>query len=681
MKYTVKDESGENILAESEKIDGLWRDSWDPREVGDNESFLSQSIHPYNLTNNTVEIKDIILTEVPFYGEIFKYEFNNEFDYDGRWLRIGEGNTKIADGALQIADGGWPTVNISASEGYYEFSYKVKAADACAGVLNTYENISGMNFGQYYAGQSIALGIKSEDYAADSGFPVTNKNVWYTVKVSFSANAGEEYAKYAVLDDYGNEVYKKAYYEIKKSNNGEFGTEIVFWNQGGGAFYYIDDVTLTKLEKPAVKSTKRILLDEDFDSGVYDSAAWTGAVDVMVDNGALKFPSNGYIYFNIPNKVKEKAYRITYDIKSDAVRDSDKLGSLHMYGENNSLDETANSNGMSMFNTKNGLYHADGADLENRIPKYAIGKNKIQTNKWYTVEIEFSESGGANNTGFIRMNLIDKETGRVIDDGFEVALGYAADQPNKTKYCLWSCSDTIGGTEYENPDFYIDNFKVEELDMVYKRAVMKDLAGRDVTAHTGVTPALSTIELLFSTPIDTESAKTGITLKKASGESVSFTGKAEENKYILDLTSVLEENTSYILTVAQEVKAADSDLTLTESSTVSFSTGMAQTMVNFVNITPEKLTPDTAKIAADIAAYNAGEEQLGMVVIAAFYNGDALIDIETEDLTVGIQEKLEQKIEFNVPDSQITSSKLFIWNSLNGLVPYDEARFIPYSAE
>ena len=335
---------------------------------------------------------------------------------------------------------------------------------------------------------------------------------------------------------------------------------------------------------------------------------------------------------------------------------------------------------MSMFSTKNGLYHVLEADLENRIPKYATGKGKVSAEKWYTVEIEFSETGGADNTGFIRMNLIDKETGRAVDEGFEVALGYASEQPNKTRYCLWSCSDIIGGTEYDNPDFYIDNFKVEELDMVYKRAVMKDLTGKDVTAYSGVTPLLSSIELLFSAPIDAESAS-GITLKKKSGEAVSFTGKTEGNKYILDLASALEDNTDYVLTVAKEVKAAGSDLTLTKASEMAFRTGTAQTTASFVNITPEKLTPSTEKIAVDIAAYNAGETALGMVVIAAFYNDDRLVDTQIQDLTVGAQEKKEQKIEFNVPDSQITSSKLFIWNSLDKLLPYDEARFIPYSAE
>lgn len=684
MKYTVKNEQGE-VLAESKKLDGLWCDHYYAAADAVANDAYPTGIYPWNAgTGADVMVKDVTVTAAytPVYGEVFKYKFNSENDYDSRWVGVNQDNTKIVNGVLQIDNNTWPSVKIDADLGYYEFSYKVKASDACAGVMNVYENISGMNFGQYHAGTSIGVGSKDTDKDINTGYLTAAKNVWYTIKIAFSANEGEEYAKYTILDSGGAEVYKKTCYEIQRSSEGTFGTEVLFWNQGGGAFYYIDDVTLTKLEKPTVKRDSRILIDENFDSGIYDSAVWMGASEgVTVDNKTLQFKSGGYLYFSLPDKVKEKAYRITYDIKSDSVINPDKLGSLHMYGENNSADgETSNSNGMSMFSTKNGLYHGLEADLENRIPKYATGKGKVSAEKWYTVEIEFSETGGADNTGFIRMNLIDKETGRAVDEGFEVALGYASEQPNKTQYCLWSCSDIIGGTEYDNPDFYIDNFKVEELDMVYKRAVMKDLTGKDVTAYSGVTPLLSSIELLFSAPIDAESAS-GITLKKKSGEAVSFTGKTEGNKYILDLASALEDNTDYVLTVAKEVKAAGSDLTLTKASEMAFRTGTAQTTASFVNITPEKLTPSTEKIAVDIAAYNAGETALGMVVIAAFYNGDVMIDTKIQDLTVGVKEKLERKLEFDVSNSQITSSKLFIWNSLDEMLPYDKVRVIPYSAE
>ena len=687
MKYSIKNENGETVYAESEKIEGLWRDNWDAWDTECNDSFLSTVINPWNQTNTTIQIKNVVITENPIYGEVFKYEFNSDFDYDNRWLRI-EGETKIVteettqNGVLQIPNGAWPAVKINADSGYYEFSYKVKANEACSGNLTVYDYSSNMNFGRYYAGKNIAVGVKDpDDVAENSGYLTSAKNVWYTVKLAFSANSGEEYARYIVLDAEGNEVYKKTYHEIKKSDSGAFGSEIVFWNQDGGACYYIDDVTLTQLKEPAITAEPRVLVDESFDSGIYESTIWNVASKVTIDNGMLKFPSGAYIYFNLPDKAKDKTYRITYDVMSDEITDEEKLGSLLMYGENNSATDNSNSNGMSMFNVKNGLYHAFEADLQNRIPKYTVGKGKVRAGKWYTAEIEFSESGGNNESGFIRMNLIDKETGRAMGDGFEVDLGYAGDQPNKTQYCIWSAGDHIGGDEFKNPDFYIDNFKVEELDMVYKRAVMKDLAGKDVTGCTDVTPLLSSIELLFSAPVDTQSAENVISLKKASGEAVEFTGRNDGNKYILDLTSVLEENTSYVLTVAKEVKAAESDLTLTEASTVSFSTGEAQTTANIVNITPEKLAPGTAKITADIVAYNSGGEALGMVVIAAFYNDDRLVDTQIQDLTVGAQEKKEQKIEFNVPDSQITSSKLFIWNSLDKLLPYDEARFIPYSAE
>ena len=680
MKYSIKNENGETVYAESEKIEGLWRDNWDAWDTECNDSFLSTVINPWNQTNTTIQIKNVVITESPIYGEVFKYEFNNENDYDSRWIRI-EGETKIVDGALQIPNGAWPAVKINADSGYYEFSYRVKANDDCSGNLTVYDYSSNMSFGRYYAGKNIAVGVKDpDDVAENSGYLTSAKNVWYTVKLAFSANSGEEYARYAVLDAEGNEVYKKTYHEIKKSDSGAFGSEIVFWNQDGGACYYIDDVTLTQLKEPAITAEPRVLVDESFDSGIYESTIWNVASKVTIDNGMLKFPSGAYIYFNLPDKAKDKTYRITYDVMSDEITDEEKLGSLLMYGENNSATDNSNSNGMSMFNVKNGLYHAFEADLQNRIPKYTAGKGKVRAGKWYTAEIEFSESGGNNESGFIRMNLIDKETGRAMGDGFEVDLGYAGDQPNKTQYCIWSAGDHIGGDEFKNPDFYIDNFKVEELDMVYKRAVMKDLTGKDVTAYSGVTPLLSSIELLFSAPIDAESAS-GITLKKKSGEAVSFTGKTEGNKYILDLASALEDNTDYVLTVAKEVKAAGSDLTLTKASEMAFRTGTAQTTASFVNITPEKLTPSTEKIAVDIAAYNAGETALGMVVIAAFYNGDVMIDTKIQDLTVGVKEKLKRKLEFDVSNSQITSSKLFIWNSLDEMLPYDKVRVIPYSAE
>lgn len=687
MKYTIKDEDGA-VLAQSDKIDGMWKDIYYAEYNAFTTGGIPTGVYVWNESGQDVQVKDIIITEAvpkPSYGEMFKYTFDSADSIDSRWERAGD----IVDGAMRISPQGYPYLNLGnlASDGYYEFSYKVKADDSCAKYLNVYESGTGqnINFGQYNPGTGI--GVDETDLHGacneDSAYLTANRDGWYTIKVAFSAKEGASYVKYTVLDGMNNELYTKIYNEIKALPQ-----RLCFWNEEASetvnGFYYIDDVTLTRLEEPSV-GPDRVLIDEKFDSATYGNE-WTDASNVTVDNGALKFNSNGYIYFNIPDKVKTKVYRITYDIKQDTVTDAWKLGSLYMYGENNSNDSgNANPNPMSMFSTKNGLYHELDADKESATPKYAVGKGKLKADKWYTAEIEFSESGGPNNSGFIRMNLFDKQTGRAMGDEFEVDLNYAADQPNKTQYCIWSFMDRIGGagqSDFENPAFYIDNFKVEELDMVYKRMIMRDFAGRDVTAYTGITPTISAIELLFSAPVDMTSAETGITLKKSDGTEVSFTGETNGNRYILNLASSLAANTEYILSISKTVHAAEGSLTLTEPVTIQFRTGAAQTAAAVTSFAPEVLSAETDKITVNAAAYNADADTLNAVVIAAFYKGDGLANVETADLSVSAGEGKKQSFEFKVPDDiGITSAKLFIWDGFDTMIPYDVVHIIPRSAE
>lgn len=682
MKYTIKDDTG-NILAESGRIEGLWKDIYYAEYNAFEENGLPTGVYVWNESGKDIQVKDIVITETvpqPSYGEIFNYHFSNAENIDSQW----EGAGDIENGALKINPNSWPYLSLGslASDGYYEFSYKVKADASCEKYLNVYEvNVPSINFGQYTPGTGIGLHITELHGACnpDSAYLTTDKAGWYTIKVAFSANNATPYVKYTVFDGTNSEVYNKIYHELSVLPQ-----KLCFWNEEAATntngFYYIDDVTLTRLESPSVVPD-RVLINENFDGAAY-SEAWTGASGVAIDNGTLKFNSNGYIYFNIPDKVKTKVYRITYDIKQDTVTDAWKLGSLYMYGENNGKDKP-NQNPMSMFNTKNGLYHELDANFETAIPKYHIGRNKVQADKWYTAEIEFSESGGPAENGFIRMNLFDKQTGRAMGEEFEIDLNYAADQPNKTTYCIWSYMDRVGGTaDFENPAFYIDNFKVEELDMVYKRMIMKDFADRDVTAYTGVTPALSAIELLFSAPVDEESAKTGISLKTSNDTTVAFIGKAEGNKYILELPTGLNANTEYVLSVSETVRAADGSLTLTEPATIQFSTGAPRTEVAVTSITPEVLAADTKKIAVDIAVYNVGTETLHAAVIAAFYKGDVLANIEISDLEAAANKGKKSTIEFTVPnDSEITSAKIFVWNGLSTMVPYDVVHIVPHSAE
>lgn len=77
MKYTIKNDMG-NILAQSDKIPGIWRDNWDAWDTEYAGSIMSTAVHVYNLSGAIVQIKDVAVTERKMKFEGYaNVDFNN----------------------------------------------------------------------------------------------------------------------------------------------------------------------------------------------------------------------------------------------------------------------------------------------------------------------------------------------------------------------------------------------------------------------------------------------------------------------------------------------------------------------------------------------------------------------------------------------------------------------------
>ena len=219
--------------------------------------------------------------------------------------------------------------------------------------------------------------------------------------------------------------------------------------------------------------------------------------------------------------------------------------------------------------------------------------------------------------------------------------------------------------------------------------------GKEATETANVSAAANTIELNFTTPMDLDSLKNGVTIEKKNGESkINYSGKLSKDykTYIMTLNDVLSTETEYAVKVGSGVKAYTGE-SIGNENTISFTTAKGEMSGKITGVkiggsdvtAVTQLTTDTTMDITIDYVNTLGTEELNGYVIVAYFNGNKLI---AADYGAKIHKDASVKsetitLERTVPDfgtETLTSAKLMFWNGLDKMIPITDAYPIPNSS-
>lgn len=225
---------------------------------------------------------------------------------------------------------------------------------------------------------------------------------------------------------------------------------------------------------------------------------------------------------------------------------------------------------------------------------------------------------------------------------------------------------------------YLDDVKIEKC--VIKPALdsssvtMTNYKGETVATVANPEPGITKITLEFGTAIKEASLEGAVTLK-TDNEDVEFSGSVSGSKYVM-LLNGLKANTSYKLSVSDAVENTKENK-MEDGFEFDFKTGEGSTKATLLSVekSGENATlnavnkGDTLKLNA--AFDNTKQSEMSIEYIVGYYSGKMLKNVEviTEKAVLSGAGALEN--EFTIGDmDEITSVKVFMWNSAYGAYPY-----------
>ena len=296
VKWTIKNEAGE-VLHTKEFAGGY-------KEFEGGEGYVTENLAGTNIclwnsmSDASVVIDDFTISKVAESDN--PVLFNDDFSADTINTDIWESHGEtVADGAMLISNGDWPTLKMPAlsADNTYRFSYKVMAPTAngekdsdLLKVMHSDAAGNGRSFGSYRPGYGFVFNSLNW---GEPNFAYTQTGVWYTVETMFCEKEGSQFTKWTVKDEDGKVLFSNRVDSLWNANASVAttasvsGAKIWFYNNSSSALdIYVDDV---KLEK----ATPVLYIDVDTDINATDysgkTAKLTDGITPALEKISMKF--------------------------------------------------------------------------------------------------------------------------------------------------------------------------------------------------------------------------------------------------------------------------------------------------------------------------------------------------------------------------------------------------------
>lgn len=602
----------------------------------------------------------------------------------------GLGNSaNISEGALDIPTN-WEHIspNLGDIHGNYTLTFKIKSAGVADvrlqndGVAMDQIPLMVLGAGKVWIGEKVGggygVGWFSEDSYNNGG------NEWVTPVAEYDVN---EWVDVTAVFDTANSIMSTKIEQngVELANFPVRGVHGLYTDQGLrwvrlraiDEQVSIDDIKLVCGGNVADGTT--VMVDEDFDDFSTDSTQnrKNGWIDGF-NNGIVPYSvvsdENGgqMIKLEHTDKVQMISYSTTscidrgdvtidFDVKLDGQEPNFVVDLVQ-----SSTEHSANFTGTTAIRT-NG--HAGNVALQ-----YHGGEGpqlaNFEKGEWYHYTITVHPKKSVYD-----VKMYEADGTKLVAEQSDIPMNYTDAQniPQTTfkavRFRLWN----------KNNQAYIDNFKmtydVERPKLDESSVTMVDSTDAVVTNYDEVDSALKTITLDYGT----ELASVGtVTLADATGDTVDFTGEIVGETYVMTLDEILKDETEYTLSASDAIgtngNAQDMGLAMT------FTTGQVGSDI----VRLGKLTNDAGDITSlsqlsgtftvNTTAVNRTDVAKDLTWIVAYYNGDKLVDAQIQTAELSPNTALRSQPEFTASDmTDVTKVKVFLWNTLDNMVPYCEA--------
>ena len=605
----------------------------------------------------------------------------------------GLGNSaNISEGALDIPTN-WEHIspNLGDIHGNYTLTFKIKSA----GVADVRLQNDGVAMGEIplvvLGAGKVWIGEKVGDGYGEGWFNETSYNAggnaWVTPVAEYDTN---EWVDVTAVFDTDNSIMSTKIEQngVELANFPVRGVHGLYTDQGlrwvrlraiNGAAQ-IDDIKLVCGGNVADGTT--VMVDEDFDDFSTDSTqnrknGWIDGFNKGIVPYSVVPDENGgqmiklehtdqvqMISYSTTSCIDRGDVTIDFDVKLDGQEPNFLVDLVQ-----SSTEHSANFTGTTAIRPHGGngtvwlQYHADRGEDN-------VSLTTFEKNKWYHYTITVHPKKSVYD-----VKMYEDDGTKLVAEQSDIPMNYTDAQniPQTTfkavRFRLWNA----------NNQAYIDNFKmtydVERPKLDESSVTMVDSTDAVVTNYDEVDSALKTITLDYGT----ELASVGtVTLADATGDTVDFTGEIVGETYVMTLDEILKDETEYTLSASDAIgtngNAQDMGLAMT------FTTGQVGSDI----VRLGKLTNDAGDITSlsqlsgtftvNTTAVNRTDVAKDLTWIVAYYNGDKLVDAQIQTAELSPNTALRSQPEFTASDmTDVTKVKVFLWNTLDNMVPYCEA--------
>ncbi len=262
-----------------------------------------------------------------------------------------------------------------------------------------------------------------------------------------------------------------------------------------------------------------------------------------------------------------------------------------------------------------------------------------------------------------------------LDDGTVLTQVYTMDDEFLAEETETIGCYSIGQVTFKSDGsmaYYMDNVQVERY--VDRPEVVGieiyDIYGQKVEDLAAATHAIEKIVITFDEAIVNPNPATYITLIKNNGSKVNCGGMMNKSVYTMTLKENLEPESAYTITVSKDIVDTEGN-TAGENYLAALTTAALTSAVSEVKI--NSFTRAGGIITVDAGFINVTEDTLPMLFIVAFYDADDnLLGINTP-LTkdsANAYGRLTMTFAEYAGEGTVAETKVFCWDSLEGMVPY-----------
>ena len=617
-----------------------------------------------NTASSELQLKDFAIKQYTEEEEeeVTTVSFNETFDTYDSWTDANaNGWSRNKDTTTISGETGAKYVRLTEGQidktftvdsGVYEISYSLKPGSAKPLVL-LYNSTN--NF--HILSQCSTAGAINTASWSQNGVANINVNNWITVKHIVDLDNNTATCK----------VYDAEGYLIGGSTtpynlmNGISDiAKLTIQNQNGGELL-VDNVVVKPYAGETTDKTRLAYDTFDNITSYSEMTGWTGTsstASVITAYGADDATDGNYVVFtgsNFKRTVSPSAtsgkYKISYKFKPDSSKPI-----IYLSGNN-----TGN---VLLTEVVDGKLVTNSWSAADMIEICTLS----DTSKWINIEaiVDVTDTS-------IEIKAYD-ENGALIGEHERDHLQNVDKNKELTNFTTFNVDNWTNGTTLAFDNLIIESY-IEKPELTQGGVTILDYKA-EAQSLAAVSPAVKSITLDFGTVI-TEASKELISITPAA----QYTGAVVGDKYVMTFDKALNANTTY--TIKALAGVANATETLGSDVSIDFITGAAVNDVCLASVTdasgnaitdPAEFSNKTVTI--NTYAANCSEDAKPLVYIVALYNGYRLTGVYLEDdnLTVPAGAVTANPVEVEIGEhSNITRVKVFLWNSMDSMVPYSES--------